>query len=190
MPIYEFYSPDTNKIYSFYARSLAYAGKTPRCPDGAQYRMQKLISPFAVIGRAREPGTETDTAADADDARFEAAMNTMEREFASMDPDHPDPRQLARMMRRMSELTGEKFTPEMEEMARRLEAGEDPDKLDEEFADLDDTGMGEEDDESGGPSDTGSESEEKSSSRRLLRRLRRRRPPQRDETLYDMADYV
>ncbi|MCX7915623.1 MAG: hypothetical protein N3A53_04900, partial [Verrucomicrobiae bacterium] len=85
MPIYEFYSPDTNKIYSFYARSLAYAGKTPRCPDGAQYRMQKLISPFAIIGRAREPGTETEAVTDADDARFEAAMQTMEREFASMD---------------------------------------------------------------------------------------------------------
>ena len=33
MPIYEFYSPDTNRIYSFFARSLAQGRLTPRCPD-------------------------------------------------------------------------------------------------------------------------------------------------------------
>lgn len=189
MPIYEFYSPDTHKIYTFYARSLAYAGKTPRCPDGAHYRMQKLISPFAVIGRAREPQPDSTAAPDADDARYEAAMQAMEREFASMDPDHPDPRQLARMMRRMSELTGEKSTPEMEEMARRLEAGEDPEKLEEEFGDWCGEEPGDED-EFGSSAEPGTEPAPETKTRQLLRRLRHRRSPQRDQTLYDMADYV
>ncbi|MCX7915622.1 MAG: hypothetical protein N3A53_04895, partial [Verrucomicrobiae bacterium] len=66
---------------------------------------------------------------------------------------------------------------------------EDPEKLEEEFGDLgtDETG---EEDEFGSPPDAGSETTEETKTRRLLRRLRRRRPPQRDEKLYDMADYV
>lgn len=181
MPIYEFYSPDTNRIYSFYARSLAYAGKTPRCPDGAQYRMIKLISPFAVVGRAKEkPDTPT---GEADDARMEAAMQAMEREFAGMDTENPDPRQMGRMMRRMAELTGERLPPQLEEMARRMEAGEDPEKLEEEYGDaLDDMEP---------PEPAQSESAETEKRGRLKSLLRRaRKPPTRDPTLYDMADYV
>ena len=53
MPIYEFYSPETHKIYSFFARSLAYASKTPRCPDKPGAPMERMISKFAVTGRAK-----------------------------------------------------------------------------------------------------------------------------------------
>jgi hypothetical protein len=54
MPIYEFYSPDTNRIYSFFARSLAQGQLTPRCPDNPKARMERMISRFAVTGRAKE----------------------------------------------------------------------------------------------------------------------------------------
>jgi hypothetical protein len=52
-----FYCPDNRKIYSFFARSLAYAGKTPRCPDNPKLRMERMISRFAVTGRAKEMRT-------------------------------------------------------------------------------------------------------------------------------------
>ena len=54
MPIYEFYSPDTNRIYSFFARSLAQGRLTPHCPDNPRARMERMISRFAVTGRAKE----------------------------------------------------------------------------------------------------------------------------------------
>ncbi|MCX7887745.1 MAG: cytochrome C [Verrucomicrobiae bacterium] len=181
MPIYEFYSPDTNRIYSFYARSIAYAGKTPRCPDGPQYRMIKLISPFAVIGRAKEkPETQP---ADQDDARMEAAMQAMEREFAAIDTENPDPRQLGRMIRRMAELAGERMPPALEEMTRRMEAGEDPEKLEEEYGDALEEMEPPSSDET-----EATESEKRSRPKSLPRRPRK--PPTRDPTLYDMADYV
>ena len=60
----------------------------------------------------------------AEDARMESAMNAMEKEFASVDEN--DPKAMARMMRRMSELTGEKIDGEMEEVVRKLEEGADP----------------------------------------------------------------
>ena len=50
MPIYEFYSPDTNKVYSFFARSLSLGQKVPRCPDKPGARMERMVSRFAVTG--------------------------------------------------------------------------------------------------------------------------------------------
>lgn len=133
MPIYEFYSPDTHKIYSFFARSLAYADKIPRCPDKPDARMERVVSRFAVTGRAKE---KTDTPAGDDlDPRMERVMAEMERDMAGMDENNPDPRALGRMMRKMTEATGQKMPAEMEQMIRRLEAGEDPEKLEEEFGD-------------------------------------------------------
>ena len=41
MPIYEFMSHDTGKIYSFFARSNFYADKIPLCPDGKHFKMEK-----------------------------------------------------------------------------------------------------------------------------------------------------
>ena len=45
--------------------------------------------------------------------------------------DENDPRSLGRWMRRMADEMGEPLEPEMDEMCRRLEAGEDPEKIDE-----------------------------------------------------------
>ena len=176
MPIYEFYCPDNHRIYSFFARSLAYAGKTPRCPDNAKHKMERMISSFSVTGRAKEkpdapPGGEFD------DARMEAAMSQMEREFSSMDSENPDPRQMARMMRRMSDLTGEKVPAQMEEMIRRMEAGEDPEKLEAEMGDA----MDEDGAEAGG-------TDEERKLRARLRGLRRR--PVRDPVLYEMSEFM
>lgn len=186
MPIYEFYSPDTNKVYSFFARSLQTSGRVPRCPEDPAARMERCVSSFAVTGRAKEK--EDVGGMDPEDPRMEAAMAQLEREMSGMDEENPDPRQLGHLMRRMSELTGEKLPGEMEEMVRRLELGEDPDKLEEEYGDaFDDEGMFGED---GGP-EAGAEGEGKASEGGLAAFLRRRRrAPKRDPQLYEWADYV
>ena len=49
MPIYEYYSPDTNKIYKFFAKTLAQKDIIPKCPDGEEHRMEKMLSGFAII---------------------------------------------------------------------------------------------------------------------------------------------
>jgi len=61
-------------------------------------------------------------------------MAQMEREMESIDEN--DPRAMGRMMRRMSELTGEPIGGEMEEMVRKLEEGQDPETIEEEMGDL------------------------------------------------------
>lgn len=178
MPIYEFFCEDNNRIYSFFARSVIDENTVPRCPDNPAYSMKRHVSAFAVIGRAKEP-SEGGPGDDMDDPRLEAAMAEMEREMAGMDEENPDPRKMGQLMRRMSELTGEKLPAAMEEMVGRLEAGEDPDKLEEEYGDLaelDDFGGGDD-------GETGVSERHKAFIRRL-------RGPSRDPELYELKDYL
>lgn len=178
MPIYEFYCPDNHKIYSFFARSLAYANLTPRCPDGAKFRMERMISKFAITGRAKEK-PELPAGADADDPRAEAMMAEIEREFGGMDTENPDPKVLAKMMRKLTSMSGEKMPPEVHEMIGRMEAGEDPDALDAEFGDA-----LEKFDPTGGSKD------EEGEGAKLKARIRALRPPRRDPVLYEMSEFA
>src|SRR5690606_2672934 len=101
------------------------------------------VSSFAFVGatdKAKREG-QGEGEFDMDDPRMERAMMEMEREMATMDEENPDPRQLGRLMRKMSEMTGERLDGEMDEMVRRLEAGEDPEKLEEIYGDALGDGM-------------------------------------------------
>jgi hypothetical protein len=106
---------------------------------------------------------------------MEALMADMERDMSGMDEANPDPRQLGHMMRKMSDALGGKMPAEMKEMLKRLEAGEDPEKLESEFGDV----MGDED---GGGGDIFSQT---------IKKIRAGlRAPQRDPKLYDMSEYA
>jgi len=135
MPIYEYYCPQNHTIYQFYAKTLAQGQTVPKCPDNPKFQMRKLVSAFAVTRGGKKddapPTTSPDAGDSPDDARMEAAMGAMESEFANVDEN--DPRAMARMMRRMAEITGEKIDGEMEEVVRKLEEGADPDSLEEQL---------------------------------------------------------
>ena len=177
MPIYEFFCPSNRRIYSFFARSIRYSDLQPRCPDNPKWKMEKMISGFAITGRAKEKSRDVPGMDDFDDAKLESAMGDMEREFGGLsDTDNPDPRAMARMMRRMGEISGQKLPAEMNEVIARLEKGEDPDKLEAEYGDVFDAM-----DEPTGP-DEGSGG--------LETRIRaRKKRVTRDPKLYEMGDY-
>jgi hypothetical protein len=173
MPIYEFYCPDNHTVYQFLARSLAYGNRTPRCPANAAYRMEKRISKFAFLRGAKEP-TEGDPFAGMDETKMEAMMADLERDMAGMDESNPDPRQLGHVMRKMTDALGDKAPPEMREMIRRLEAGEDPEKLESEFGDL-----------------GGDEGEGGDFLSQTVKKLKAGfRTPKRDAKLYEMSEWV
>jgi hypothetical protein len=184
MPYYEFYCSKNHRIYTFFARSLAHAGKVPRCPDNLEWSLEKRVSRFAVVGRAKEPAADAG-GDEFDHPQMAAAMAELEREMAGLDEDHPDPRQLARLMRRMGELSGEPMDEAMREVIGRLEAGEDPDALDErmgEAFDDDPAAAG----DLGGPAD-----EERGPAAKFARLLgRRSRPPERDARVFDLEDWL
>lgn len=184
MPIYEFYCPDNHRIYQFYAKTLAQGRTIPKCPDNPAFRMEKLVSNFAVTGSNKSGKTDTQNqpggapADAADDPRMEAAMHAMESEFANVDEN--DPRAMGRMMRRMAEITGEKIDGEMEEVVRKLEEGADPDSLEEQFGGAE---GGEDDFPGGGDPAGGGPGPEAKEARHRFRA--RRGPPTRDPKLYE-----
>jgi hypothetical protein len=188
MPIYEYYSPATNRIYSFLARGPDLAERVPRCPDDPALPLQRLVSGFAVTRRRSSGGDAEGAAADAaaDDPAMARMLGEMEREMQGLDENNPDPRALARMLRKMADLGGGALPDQMEEVVRRLEAGEDPDAIGEELGDLDAAAMPGLDDDPG--EDAGGLLPG------LLRRARgRRRPrpaPSRDPQLYELAEYI
>ena len=49
MPIYEFHSPDTGKIYSFYAPSFTFSELVPKCPDGKKNKMHSCLEKLKDI---------------------------------------------------------------------------------------------------------------------------------------------
>lgn len=153
MPVYEFLCEDCNRVFNFLARTAGAERRKPKCPKCGGRRMSRLFSPFAAPRRKAggSSGAETaepTTAEGAPDltpeqeARMERAMMELEREIESVDENNP--RQMAAVMRKLSEASGESLGPEMEEAIRRLEAGEDPEKVEEEMADvLGESGAGE-----------------------------------------------
>lgn len=69
-----------------------------------------------------------------DESKMEQAMNMLAREAEGMDEE--DPRQAANLMRKLSDMTGLKLGPGMDEALQRMEKGEDPEQLEAEMGDL------------------------------------------------------
>jgi len=131
MPIYEFYCPQCNTIYNFFSRSVN-TEKVPSCPRCKTRNLERRMSVFSVVSGQKSEGEEN--LPPIDESKMARAMEMLGREADQMDGD--DPRQAAAMMRKLSEATGLKLKPEMEEALSRMERGEDPEKIEEEMGGL------------------------------------------------------
>lgn len=147
MPIYEYLCAPCNRVFSFMVKNYAQAQeKQPVCPKCGGKDMTRMMSAFAISGENKKSARMDDGSGgnDAmDDPRVEREMMKLMAAAESMDEN--DPRQLGALMRKMSEVSGENMDPEMEEAVRRLESGEDPEKIEEDMGDLledDSGGMG------------------------------------------------
>ena len=143
MPIYEFLCSSCNRIYSFHSFKTA-TDKIPECPKCGAAGLRRVPSTFGVATPTKS-ATGDDGAGDGfDDPRMEREMMRFASELENMDEN--DPRAMAAAVRKMTEIAGEPVTPAMEEMIRRLEAGEDPEKVEEELGDALEDEMGDEGD--------------------------------------------
>jgi hypothetical protein len=72
---------------------------------------------------------------DLDDPRVERAMMEMERDMESLDENNP--KHMAHMMRKMKDLMPPGSMPkELDTAIKRLEAGEDPEKIEADMGDV------------------------------------------------------
>lgn len=150
MPIFEYLCRPCNRIYSFLSLR-ATPDRVPVCPRCGGTELTRVPSAFAVTGSRKTDGdrdSRKPVDAGASDSGLEDKALRMAGELS--DADAEDPRAMARMMRRLAEESGERITPAMDEMFRRMEAGEDPEALEEELGPRLEEEMGGEDDEGGG----------------------------------------
>ena len=130
MPIYEFYCHACNTIFNFFSKSVN-TSKQPRCPR-CQGTLKRQVSLFACIGNAKEDSPGQDMPFD--ESKLERTMGALTREAENVDEN--DPRAAANLMRKFSEMTGVKLGNGMQEALRRMEAGEDPEKIEAEMGDI------------------------------------------------------
>ena len=178
MPIYEFYCRHCHRVLSFLSRAVN-TEKTPACPRCSRSDLTRRASAFAISkGRKEEPKPEAPPGPDVDEARLEKAMEALAGDMDSIDEN--DPKQGAQLMRKLFSATGMPVAGGMEEALRRLEACEDPEKIEEEMGDV-----FEQDPLGGLLGGEGSE-KEPGEGKRSLGRLRRMLPPTHDPELYEL----
>ena len=104
--------------------------------------MSKQVSRFAMSKGLKEPvsggegpGEGGPPMPDFDDPRLARAMAEMERDLEHLDENNP--RHLARMMKKMKDLMpAGSATKELDTAIKRLEAGEDPEKIEADLGDV------------------------------------------------------
>src|SRR4029077_12559202 len=140
MPIYEYACPKCRVIFSFLSKRIN-PDRLPVCPKCGNKKMAKQVSRFAMSRGLAEPipnaGAEAGEPPDPDfdDPRIERAMMEMERDMEHLDENNP--KHMAHMMRKMKDLMPPGTMPkEMDIAIKRLEAGEDPEKIEEDMGDV------------------------------------------------------
>ncbi|MBW2147277.1 MAG: zinc ribbon domain-containing protein [Deltaproteobacteria bacterium] len=131
MPVYEFYCRNCHTIFNFFSRVIN-TTKLPMCPRCAKVQLERRMSIFS-FSRGKQDTQESDVP-DLDEGRIDRAMQALARDAEGMSED--DPRQAASLMKKLYDATGLKLGPGMEEVIRRMEEGEDPEKIETEIGDL------------------------------------------------------
>jgi putative FmdB family regulatory protein len=156
MPIYEFACPKCRVIFNFLSKRVQ-PDHLPKCPKCGSKKMSKMMSQFAMPRGLKEAAPAGDMGEGGDDAmpdldnpRMMQAMGELERDMAHMDENNP--KHMAHMMRKMKDIMPAGTMPkELDIAIKRLESGEDPEKIEEDMGDvLGDFMGGAEDDEGGG----------------------------------------
>jgi putative FmdB family regulatory protein len=152
MPIYEFACPKCRKIFNFLSKRVN-PDRTPVCPKCGNERMTKEVSRFAMPRGVKEPAAQPEGAEaptpDFDDPRMERAMMDLDRDMEHLDENNP--KHMAHIMRKMKDVMPAGTMPkELDIAIKRLEAGEDPEKIEADMGDVLGDLMGGEE-EGGGP---------------------------------------
>ncbi len=154
MPIYEFACPKCRKIFNFLSKRVN-PDHSPVCPKCGNKKLSKQMSRFAMSRNLKEPAVKTESETgeppmpDFDDPRVARAMAEMERDMEHLDENNP--KHMAHMMRKMKDLMPAGTMPkEIDVAIKRLEAGEDPEKIEADMGDLLGDFMGGSEDGAGG----------------------------------------
>jgi len=140
MPIYEFACRKCRRVFSFLSKRVQ-PEHPPTCPKCGSQEMVKQVSRFAAPRGAKETTPKPESTGDEppmpdlDDPRVERAMSEMERDMEHLDENNP--KHMAYMMKKMKDILPAGAMPkEMDVAIKRLEAGEDPEKIEADMGDV------------------------------------------------------
>jgi putative FmdB family regulatory protein len=135
MPIYEFACPKCRRIFSFLSKRVNPA-HPPVCPKCGCKKLSKQVSRFAMSKGLKGPAAgDGPPMPDFDDPRVARVMMEMERDMEHLDENNP--RHMALMMKKMKDLMPPGSVPkELDTAIKRLEAGEDPEKIEADMGDV------------------------------------------------------
>ena len=129
MPIYEYGCYDCRKRVNIFFRSFSeVATREPTCPRCGGTHLKRLISKVAFV-RSEE-----------------SRLENLADPGGQSGLDENDPKSIARWMKKMSSEMGEDLGPEFNEVVDRLEAGEDPESIEQSMPELGGMGGGASDD--------------------------------------------
>jgi putative FmdB family regulatory protein len=117
MPNYDYRCLSCKKRFTIFMSYQEYGQKQVACPHCGSEQVQRRI------GRIRFARSE--------ESRLESLADP-----SSLEGLEDDPRALGRMMRTMSQETGEELGPEFNEVVDRLEKGQSPEEIEKELPDL------------------------------------------------------
>ena len=140
MPIYEFACPKCRKVFSFLSKRTN-PNRSPTCPKCGNKKLEKQVSRFAMVKGVAEPKASTEGPEDGppmpdmDDPRIERVMGELERDMDHLDENNP--RHMAHLMKKMKDIMPAGTMPkELDVAIKRLEKGEDPEKIEADMGDV------------------------------------------------------
>jgi putative FmdB family regulatory protein len=136
MPIYEFACPKCRRVFGFLSKRIN-PDRLPVCPKCGNKKLAKQLSRFAMTRGVAEPSAQGEDGPmpDIDDPRIARAMSEMERDMEHLDENNP--KHMAHMMRKMKDMMPAGTMPkELDIAIKRLEAGEDPEKIEQDMGDV------------------------------------------------------
>jgi hypothetical protein len=126
-----------------------------------------MVSQFAYTGKTKScdesAAEDSMSSLNLDESKMEQAMEALASDAESIDEN--DPRQAANLMRKLTSMTGLKLGDKMEEALSKMEAGADPDEIEQQMGDIDENDLFKTVD---------------------LKCKGHQKRPSRDETIYDM----
>ena len=173
MPLYEFYCEPCHTIFTFRSPRVDTV-TVPLCPR-CTAKLKREVSAFSHLVRGSvQEGPETETGGEDETDRMDRVLSQMGERMQELEDDDADPRDAVKVMKDLASAGGLHFNKEVREAMARIEAGEDPEKIDEEFSEVFDT-------------ENPFSDEEEDTGKAGVGWLRRLRGPKRDPTWHDLV---
>jgi len=118
MPTYDFICNNCNQRFDVFITFAEYGKKTVKCTYCNSRKVRRRMTKVRIAKSE------------------ESRMESMADEFSGIENMDDDPKEMARMMKKMGREMGEELPPEFDEVVDRLESGQSPEEIEKAVPDL------------------------------------------------------